>query len=110
MVLLRLGHEFRDAASEEVDFRFGGERRKGVEGGGLGSGGWGGEEGLGVGGEVLAAVGELKHSGRTMREAPALEASRTRARALARLAVLSAPGGMLSDGGKQGVSARCTGG
>ena len=35
----------------------------------------------------------MKHSGRTIREAPALEASRTRERARARLAVLSAPEG-----------------
>lgn len=63
VVLLRLGHELRDAAAEEVGFRLRGEGGERVEGGGLGGGGRAGEEGFGVGGEVLAAVGRVEAFG-----------------------------------------------
>ena len=56
VVFLGGGDIFGDTTAEEVGFGFLGERGEGVEGGGLVLC-WGGrEEGLGVGGEVLASV------------------------------------------------------
>lgn len=63
VVLVRLGHELWDAAAEEVGFCLRGEGGERVEGGGLGGGGRAGEEGFGVGGEVLAAVGRVEAFG-----------------------------------------------
>ena len=63
VVLLRLGHELRDAAAEEIGLCFGGEGGERVVGGGLGGGGRAREEGYGVGGEVLAAVGRVEAFG-----------------------------------------------
>ena len=63
VVFLSRGDVFGDAAAEEVGFCFEGEGGEGVVGGGLGGGGGGGEEGFGVFGEVLRAVGGVEAFG-----------------------------------------------
>lgn len=60
VVLFCGGYVFGDAAAEEVGFGFGGEGGEGVVGGGLIFGGRVREQGFGVFGEVLAAVGGVE--------------------------------------------------
>ena len=63
VVFLCLGVEFGDGAADQICICFCGHGREGVEGGRLLFCGWGGEQGFGVGGEVVAAVGGVEAFG-----------------------------------------------
>lgn len=63
VVFLRGLDIFGDAAAEQVAFALEGQRGEGVEARRLLFGRWGGLQGLGVGGEVLAAVGGVEAFG-----------------------------------------------
>lgn len=63
VVFLRGGGVLWDGAAEEIGFCFGGEGGEGVVGGGLRRGRGGREQGFGVFGEVLAAVGGIEAFG-----------------------------------------------